>query len=78
MSPHNERLCIDVDECQVNNAGCEQLCVNEKGSFRCECNTGYMTHPHDPTSCIDEDECQMNNGGCEHKCTNTEVQLVCI
>ncbi|XP_045538982.1 collagen and calcium-binding EGF domain-containing protein 1 [Papilio machaon] len=29
--------CVDVDECSENNGGCEQQCVNDPGSFHCEC-----------------------------------------
>ncbi|XP_013169624.1 PREDICTED: collagen and calcium-binding EGF domain-containing protein 1-like [Papilio xuthus] len=29
--------CVDVDECLENNGGCEQQCVNDPGSFHCEC-----------------------------------------
>ena len=40
----------DVDECQV--AGiCSQVCTNEKGSFKCECRTGYTKDRHDGTRC---------------------------
>lgn len=31
----------DVDECSVNNGGCEQNCVNTIGSFRCSCRLGF-------------------------------------
>ena len=31
----------DVDECQTNNGGCDQMCNNNDGSFQCSCNTGY-------------------------------------
>ena len=34
-------LCVDVDECLVENGGCEQVCVNSDGSFRCDCVGGY-------------------------------------
>ena len=31
-----------LDECDINNGGCEQVCVNEVGSFHyCGCNAGY-------------------------------------
>ena len=32
----------DINECSSNNGGCQQICVNEIGSFHCECTTGYM------------------------------------
>ncbi|KAM3960399.1 LOW QUALITY PROTEIN: uncharacterized protein ACR2FA_005495 [Aphomia sociella] len=29
--------CVDVDECENHNGGCEQRCVNDPGAFHCEC-----------------------------------------
>ena len=34
-------LFIDIDECTVNNGGCEQLCNNSIGSYWCSCTNGY-------------------------------------
>ena len=31
----------DVDECSVQNGGCEHKCQNTAGSFTCSCNSGY-------------------------------------
>lgn len=33
--------CQDIDECADGSALCDQVCVNEAGGFRCECNPGY-------------------------------------
>jgi len=33
--------CLDVDECAVDNGGCEGLCVNRQGSFQCSCSEGF-------------------------------------
>ncbi len=35
------RYLIDNNECTLNTDGCQQLCVNTVGSFRCDCNSGY-------------------------------------
>ena len=32
---------IDVNECAVNNGGCDQVCTNTQGSYQCGCNPGY-------------------------------------
>ena len=32
----------DVNECDTDNGGCDQVCVNTIASFSCECNTGYL------------------------------------
>ena len=31
----------DIDECDINNGGCEHNCTNTIGSFVCRCNFGY-------------------------------------
>uniref|UniRef100_A0A915JRB8 Tolloid-like protein 2 n=1 Tax=Romanomermis culicivorax TaxID=13658 RepID=A0A915JRB8_ROMCU len=35
----------DRDECDVNNGGCEQICKNVIGSYKCECEAGYVLAP---------------------------------
>ena len=46
-------LCIynftDIDECAVNIDDCDQLCVNDLGSYHCECYTGYF---REISSCV--------------------------
>lgn len=32
---------IDFNECNLNNVGCEYICVNNEGSFNCECRKGF-------------------------------------
>ena len=32
---------LDVDECAEENGGCEQICENTYGSFRCLCDEGF-------------------------------------
>ena len=32
---------IDVDECEINNGGCNQTCSNTYGTFECSCDNGY-------------------------------------
>ena len=35
-------LCLDINECDKNNGGCEQICNNTDGSFECSCIFGYI------------------------------------
>jgi hypothetical protein len=37
--------CEDIDECTMDKGNCEQLCVNERGSYHCECNEGGYLEP---------------------------------
>ena len=32
---------VDIDECSINNGGCEKRCLNTPGSFICSCPLGY-------------------------------------
>ena len=32
----------DNNECQVDNGGCQQVCVNTDDSFFCSCNSGFV------------------------------------
>ena len=40
----------DINECRSHNGGCEQGCVNIRGSHRCTCRTGYKLQK-DKRSC---------------------------
>jgi len=43
----------DVDECSPGGRGpCEQLCINEPGSYRCQCHPGFTQPSHDPRRCV--------------------------
>ena len=41
----------DVNECAYDNGGCQHQCINSGGSYRCECNCGYILQP-DKKSCL--------------------------
>ena len=44
-------VCIDINECNTNNGGCNQVCTNTIGSFECSCNTGYELSAN-PLICV--------------------------
>jgi hypothetical protein len=43
---------LDKDECQEENGGCEQDCVNLIGGYICKCRTGFILHD-DKHQCIE-------------------------
>ena len=42
QSPCIVALLSDVNECDTNNGGCNQMCTNTGGSFECSCGVGYV------------------------------------
>ena len=35
----------DIDECQVDNGNCREVCNNTLGSFVCDCRAGFTLQP---------------------------------
>ena len=56
-------VAADVDECDMDNGGCDQVCENTEGSFLCSCHAGHVLAANH--TCVDEDECAEDNGGCQ-------------
>lgn len=42
--------CKDVDECEIPGS-CSQICRNDEGSYKCECEPGYMRDPRNMRKC---------------------------
>ena len=40
----------DIDECDTDNGGCIQACIDTEGSYSCDCYQGY-TSTDDGISC---------------------------
>lgn len=39
--------CVDLDECLTNPCGPASICTNIRGSYHCECESGFVgTPPH--------------------------------
>lgn len=34
--------CADINECYVDNGGCQHICNNQQGTYSCSCNAGYI------------------------------------
>ncbi|MGH0114609.1 UNVERIFIED_CONTAM: hypothetical protein FKN15_031094 [Acipenser sinensis] len=60
--------CGHVNECKQDNGGCAEICVNLKGSYRCQCGIGRILGP-DGKTCDEIEGCHNNNGGCSHTCS---------
>lgn len=76
----NSSRCIDVNECESNNGGCDQICTNREGGFECTCQPGYQRHRDDPNQCTDINECN-NPRVCESTggtCINVRGTFHCI
>ena len=37
-------MCVEFDECTQTEHGCQQICVNTLGGYRCECAIGFELH----------------------------------
>ena len=71
--------CSDVDECTLNPPVCGQhtVCVNNGGSYSCECQEGFSKSSN--TECLDDDECSNGTSNCDDNatCSNTVGSFEC-
>uniref|UniRef100_A0A8C5GLW2 Nidogen 1a n=1 Tax=Gouania willdenowi TaxID=441366 RepID=A0A8C5GLW2_GOUWI len=64
------RLCYDIDECTENPQICSlhAICNNQPGTFRCECEDGYL-FANDGQTCVavdrPVDSCEENTHDCD-------------
>ena len=54
MNNHVLSPVVDVNECATNNGGCEQVCTNLPGMYKCECNTGFVKDSANDKKCVGE------------------------
>ncbi|XP_038673885.1 vitamin K-dependent protein S-like [Scyliorhinus canicula] len=67
----------DINECNVNNGGCEHTCSNMDGSYQCLCNKGFTKQP-DNRRCRDNNECELEPGICGFaQCENSLGSYQC-
>ncbi|PWA20179.1 hypothetical protein CCH79_00003680 [Gambusia affinis] len=70
------RCQYDINECEVDEGGCEGYCCNTIGSYYCKCPEGSKVGP-DGKACNDINECDELNGGCQQTCVNTAGSYHC-
>ncbi|XP_064837700.1 signal peptide, CUB and EGF-like domain-containing protein 2 isoform X4 [Oncorhynchus masou masou] len=85
-SDHNATSFTEVDKrvkrrllmenCAVNNGGCDSTCKDTSTGVRCSCPVGFTLQP-DGKTCKDINECELHNGGCDHFCRNTIGSFEC-
>lgn len=68
--------CTDLNECEVDNFGCEHECFNTWGSAMCGCHEGYQLS-EDGKNCTDIDECTFYSHYCIDKCINVPGTFKC-
>ena len=51
MTVFNVLPFTDHDECSGDGHGCKQLCVNLRGGYKCDCDSGYRVNADDRKSC---------------------------
>ncbi|XP_061914398.1 oncoprotein-induced transcript 3 protein [Entelurus aequoreus] len=66
----DRQTCLDVNECETANGGCAEVCVNTKGSRRCECGPGRVLEENGVNCKEMAAGCHVNNGGCSHGCSS--------
>lgn len=50
---------IDVNECDYDNGGCESICINQPGSFKCDCERGLQIENLGRTKCLGKWKCDI-------------------
>jgi hypothetical protein len=66
-------LC-STNECQINNGGCADLCVDLPNGFYCTCQEGYELVDN---TCVDINECKTIPGICSQRCDNLPGTYKC-
>ncbi|VDD94411.1 unnamed protein product [Enterobius vermicularis] len=78
----NGKMCVDINECSAipNVCGAHSICDNTAGSYRCQCDLGYINDENG--RCIDMDECAegvvvCGDGKNSSVCVNTDGGYEC-
>lgn len=63
-----------VNECIINNGGCDHLCIDTPVGFHCACHKGYKLVNN--STCVDINECEIL-GSCSQLCKNEKGTYNC-
>ncbi|KAL8172919.1 UNVERIFIED_CONTAM: Matrilin-3 [Gekko kuhli] len=74
-SKFRETFCA-VDACALGTHNCEQICVTNDGSWRCDCYEGYTLNP-DKRTCSTRETCASGTHNCEQICVSTDDSWRC-
>ena len=71
--------CSDIDECVNGTHQCNHTCINEDGSYSCQCRSGYMLNA-DKKGCTDINECTTGSYNCSESatCINQPGSYICM
>uniref|UniRef100_A0A0N5ASL2 Nidogen n=1 Tax=Syphacia muris TaxID=451379 RepID=A0A0N5ASL2_9BILA len=78
----NGKMCVDINECSAvpSVCGAHSVCDNTAGSYRCQCDLGYINDENG--RCVDMDECAegvvlCGDGKNDSICVNTDGGFEC-
>lgn len=73
-------LLPEIDECTTGTHGCEQICINTMGGYKCDCKLGYELHSDGkkcegqlPGQCIAHTDQFLRENNNNKKKTNTKT-----
>ncbi|XP_022801333.1 mucin-like protein [Stylophora pistillata] len=76
ISQTDDTACTPIASCNVSQAGCQQVCVEEQGKPKCSCHKGYQLKG-DSKTCSDIDECSTHRHRCSQNCFFNEGSYTC-
>ncbi|XP_051012985.1 EGF-like and EMI domain-containing protein 1 [Acomys russatus] len=73
QGPHCQ---YDINECAIDNGGCQDQCCNTIGSYYCRCQAGQKLD-EDSRAYEGTSQCLVLNQGCQQRCINTQGTFHC-
>lgn len=65
---------LDIDECLLDNGGCQEECVNSEGAYHCMCENGFLIDSEDKKCVISCYTC--DNARSNEECSTLEVRII--